>query len=196
MFDGHIAGLTREVDEGVDTLAALKAQAEEYAALVDLGGEGVDDANQALGGVLAEMESVQAELDRDNAALNEARAEYDDVLNRVREIQTFIEQAGKDLDSDEAKYEMAKARRAASQLSARIGAPGSAITELKKATEDRRKLIDGAIGMARTERRLAEDPQAALKARVAERIKAQKSSSAVDAFMAARKAKATAAAAG
>lgn len=186
-YDGMRLTLEQDVDKKVDELGALKKEADEFAAVIELGGDGAAEARQALALTLGQIKETEEDLAELNARLDEANAGYDEMFQEVEGIEDFLEQAGEDLEDDEQRLAHARATQEMAALRGKIAGGESAISKVKQAAELRRKAINEAAGQARTTRALGQDKGQALKARVQARVATQKADAAVDEFLASRK---------
>ena len=187
-YDGLRMTLEQDVDAKVNELAALRAEANEFAAVIELGGDGAAEAREALALTLGEIAETEAELDDLNARLDEANNGYEEMFKEVQDIEEFLDGAADDIQDDEQKLAHARATRELAALRGKIAGGGdSALSKLKEVAEKRRTLINENAGQARTIRALGQDKKTALKERVRARIADTKADAAVDAFLASRK---------
>jgi len=187
-YDGTRITIERAIDEKTNELAALEGELEEFARLIELGGDGVEDARTSSLQTLSEINDLKEDLEKLNEQLDEANAGYQEMFAEVQQLEDFIEEQAASLDTDEQKLAHYRARHELAGLKTAIAGDGTACARLKDAATKREKLLDEKAGQVRTAQALEQKPAEQLRTRVRERVKNAAAQAQLDEYLASRKA--------
>jgi len=187
-YDGTRITLERNIDGKTNELAALERELEEFAKLIELGGDGAEDARTSSVQTLSEIKDLNEDLQELNTQLDQANEGYEEMFAEVQELEDFIEDQAASLDTDEQKLAHYRARQELVGLKTAIAGDGTACARLKDAATKRKKLLDEKAGQVRTAQALGQKPAEQLRTRVRERVKNSAAEAELAQYLASRKA--------
>ena len=187
-YDGTRITIERAIDEKTNDRAALERELEEFANLINLGGDGAEDARTSSLQTLSEIKDLNEDLRELNQQLDQANEGYEEMFAEVQELEDFIEEQAASLDTDEQRLAHYRAKQELAGLKTAIAGDDTACARLKDAAAKRKKLLDEKAGQVRTAQALEQKPAEQLRTRVRERVKNAAAQAELDKYLASRKA--------